>query len=81
MTLVKPMHRGYKHPCIVAPCGAGKTFIVAEMARLATAKHNRGFILSPQAGALRADSTDISTARCGYEPMRCNDGANGNTQN
>lgn len=30
---------GYKYPCIVAPCGAGKTLITAHMARLAT--HNK----------------------------------------
>lgn len=41
----KAYAQGYKHPCIVAPCGAGKTFIVAEMARLATAKHNRVLFL------------------------------------
>lgn len=32
---------GYKHPCIVAPCGAGKTVILAEMAKKATEKKKR----------------------------------------
>ena len=32
---------GFRKPCIVAPCGAGKSHIVAEMARSATAKGNR----------------------------------------
>lgn len=32
---------GHRRPCLVAPCGAGKTVIVAEMARSATAKGNR----------------------------------------
>ncbi|GHV43678.1 hypothetical protein FACS189490_13890 [Clostridia bacterium] len=27
--------QGYKAPCLVAPCGAGKSVIMAEMARLA----------------------------------------------
>lgn len=31
---------GHKRPCLVAPCGAGKTVIVAEMARLSTRKGN-----------------------------------------
>ncbi|HPK26832.1 MAG TPA: DEAD/DEAH box helicase [Anaerolineaceae bacterium] len=37
--------QGYKRPCIVAPCGAGKSVIVAEMARAATAKQNRVLFL------------------------------------
>lgn len=37
----KAYRDGYRHPCIVAPCGAGKTVIIAEMARSATAKGNR----------------------------------------
>lgn len=32
---------GYKHPCIVAPCGTGKSHILAEMARLSTEKGTR----------------------------------------
>ena len=32
---------GYRRPCIVAPCGAGKSHIVGEMARSATTKGNR----------------------------------------
>lgn len=31
---------GYKAPCIVSPCGSGKSVIMAEMARSATAKGN-----------------------------------------
>lgn len=33
--------KGFRRPCIVAPCGAGKSIIVAEMARSATEKGNR----------------------------------------
>ena len=29
---------GYKAPCIVAPCGAGKSVMIAEIVRLATSK-------------------------------------------
>lgn len=29
-------HNGYLYPCIVAPCGAGKTVILSEMAKRAT---------------------------------------------
>lgn len=32
---------GYKSPCVVAPCGAGKSVIIAEIARLTTDKNNR----------------------------------------
>ena len=33
--------QGKKAPCIVAPCGSGKTCITAFMAMQATAKRNR----------------------------------------
>jgi superfamily II DNA or RNA helicase len=36
---------GKRAPCIVAPCGAGKSVIVAEIARCATAKRNRVLFL------------------------------------
>ena len=36
---------GYKAPCIVLPCGAGKTIITAEMAKRATKKNNRVLFL------------------------------------
>src|SRR5699024_2713478 len=31
---------GYKAPCVVAPCGAGKSVIISEIARLTTLKNN-----------------------------------------
>ncbi|HSH24047.1 MAG TPA: DEAD/DEAH box helicase family protein, partial [Massilibacterium sp.] len=31
---------GYKSPCIVAPCGAGKSVIISEIARMTTLKGN-----------------------------------------
>ena len=37
---------GHKRPCLVAPCGAGKTVIVAEMARLSTERGNRVLVLA-----------------------------------
>jgi len=33
--------KGYKAPCLVAPCGAGKSIIVSEMAKRTTEKKNR----------------------------------------
>ncbi len=32
---------GYKHPCIVSPCGSGKTIIAAELSRRTIAAGNR----------------------------------------
>ena len=37
--------QGYKSPCIVAPCGAGKTVIMADMAKKAAEKGNRTLFL------------------------------------
>ncbi len=37
--------QGYKSPCIVAPCGAGKTVIMADMAKKASEKQNRVLFL------------------------------------
>lgn len=36
---------GYKAPCVVLPCGGGKSVIVAEIAKLTTAKHNHVLFL------------------------------------
>lgn len=36
---------GYRAPCLVAPCGAGKSVMVAEVARRTTAKGNRVLFL------------------------------------
>lgn len=36
---------GYKSPCIVAPCGAGKSVIISEIARMTTEKGNRVLFL------------------------------------
>jgi superfamily II DNA or RNA helicase len=38
-------HDGYRHPCIVAPCGAGKTVLCAEIARKTTLLGNRVLFL------------------------------------
>lgn len=32
---------GFRRPCVVMPCGAGKSVTVAEIAKRTTAKHNR----------------------------------------
>ena len=39
------LRNGYKAPCIVAPCGAGKSVIVADIAKSATHKGNRVLFL------------------------------------
>lgn len=36
---------GYKAPCVVAPCGAGKSVIIAEIARISTLRGNRVLFL------------------------------------
>lgn len=36
---------GYKAPCVVLPCGGGKSVIVAEIAKLTTAKYNHVLFL------------------------------------
>ena len=36
---------GFKAPCVVAPCGAGKSVIISEIARLTTRKGNRVLFL------------------------------------
>src|SRR5699024_4331777 len=36
---------GYKSPCVVAPCGAGKSVIIAEIARMTTLKGNKVMFL------------------------------------
>lgn len=36
---------GYKSPCIVAPCGAGKSVIISEIAKLTTRKGNHVLFL------------------------------------
>ena len=37
--------KGYKSPCVVLPCGGGKSVIVAEIARRTTAKNNHVLFL------------------------------------
>src|SRR5690625_4973196 len=36
---------GYKFPCVVAPCGAGKSVIISEIARMTTANGKRVLFL------------------------------------
>lgn len=36
---------GYKSPCVVAPCGSGKSVIISDIAKSATDKHNRVLFL------------------------------------
>lgn len=36
---------GYKHPCIVSPCGSGKSYIISHMVKGATDKGNRVLFL------------------------------------
>ena len=37
--------QGYKRPCIVIPCGGGKSVITAEMAKRTTDRGNRVLFL------------------------------------
>lgn len=37
--------KGYKAPCVVAPCGAGKSVIISDIARMTTEKGNRVLFL------------------------------------
>lgn len=37
--------QGYKSPCIVAPCGSGKSVIISEIAKLTTNKNNHVLFL------------------------------------
>ena len=37
--------QGYKSPCIVSPCGSGKTVMMSEIAKKATEKRNRALFL------------------------------------
>lgn len=37
--------KGFKAPCIVAPCGAGKSIIIAEIVRMSTENKNRVLFL------------------------------------
>lgn len=37
--------QGYKSPCIVSPCGSGKSIMIAEIAKKATSKGNRVLFL------------------------------------
>ena len=41
----KSYANGYRAPCVVAPCGAGKSVIIAEIARMTTLKGNRVLFL------------------------------------
>lgn len=41
MDVHKAWAAGYRRPCVVMPCGAGKSITVAEIARRTTAKGNR----------------------------------------
>ena len=36
---------GYKAPCVVAPCGAGKSIIISDIAKNATNKRNKVLFL------------------------------------
>lgn len=41
----KAIQEGYKSPCIVSPCGSGKSVVITELARLTTIKDNRVLFL------------------------------------
>ena len=39
--LSRSWREGYKRPCIVLPCGGGKSVIASEIAKRTTDNHNR----------------------------------------
>lgn len=60
---------GHKRPCLVAPCGAGKTVIVAEMARLSTARGNCVLFLAHRRELI--EQTDRTFRAAGVDMALC----------
>ena len=60
---------GHKRPCLVAPCGAGKTVIVAEMARLSTARGNNVLFLAHRRELI--EQTERTFQCAGVDMTRC----------
>ena len=60
---------GHKRPCLVAPCGAGKTVIVAEMARLSTARGNHVLFLAHRRELI--EQTERTFKRAGVDMTLC----------
>lgn len=60
---------GHRRPCLVAPCGAGKTVIVAEMARLATARKKRVLFLAHRRELI--EQTETTFRRAGVDMALC----------
>lgn len=60
---------GHKRPCLVAPCGAGKTVIVAEMARLSTARGNHVLFLAHRRELI--EQTERTFQRAGVDMTLC----------
>ena len=60
---------GHKRPCLVAPCGAGKTVIVAEMARLSTARGNNVLFLAHRRELI--EQTERTFQRAGVDMTLC----------
>lgn len=69
---------GHKRPCLVAPCGAGKTVIVAEMARLSTERGNQVLFLAHRRELIeqtertfRAAGVDMDLCEVGMVQTMC----------
>lgn len=63
---------GFKSPCVVAPCGAGKSVIISEIARMTTGKGNRVLFLVHRRelidqirGTFQANGVDLSRVEFG----------------
>lgn len=63
---------GYKSPCVVAPCGAGKSVIIAEVVRMTTKNKNRVLFLVHRSelidqikGTLIANEVDMDYVQLG----------------
>jgi len=63
---------GYKAPCVVAPCGAGKSVIISEIARMTTLKGNqvlflvhRKELIDQIEGTFKKNGVDLSLVHFG----------------
>ena len=60
---------GHRAPCIVLPCGGGKSVIVAEIARRTTGEREAGAVPCAPEGIVRPNSGDIPVVGRGDVPV------------
>ena len=66
---------GARRPCLVLPCGGGKSVIAAEMARLTTPARQARALSRPPAGTVRPDPAYVCGLGRRDAPVRRDDGA------